>query len=170
MEEPLIQLNQALQRLIGLHRQLLETVRFEREAMVKADLHEIQETTLAKQALVEALQRAENERLRPIGLLAVAWKKSVKELTLTQIIQDIQGRDPKGAETLRTAQNALNILIQRISEQNKDNQEFVEKSIQHIHTMAKNVLGESVPRSNTYTSQGQRSNPVHGARLISKEI
>ena len=53
-----LQIYETLQRLTGLHRQLMDTVRMEREALVAADIKGIEDATLAKQALIEAIQDA----------------------------------------------------------------------------------------------------------------
>jgi hypothetical protein len=162
MEKPatpkIDQIYQALQRLIGLHRQLLDNVRLERKALVDADLKAIQEATVAKQALIEGIHQAEAAR-----------QKLVPAITLSALIMEIQGSDLKLSEQFRTAQNALTILIQRITEQNDDNRALVEKSLRHVNEMKKNVLGESVPKSNTYNQQGQKSGTARGARMLSRE-
>ncbi len=159
-----------LQKLIGLHRLLLENVRKEREALTNAELSAIQEITHAKEGLIESIRQEESKRLKYTGDLAIAWKRPLRELTLPNIIIAIQGNDPKSAELLRSGYNALSFLIQRIDEQNKSNQTLVETSLNHIQNMKNNVLGESMPRSNTYTQQGQKAVGVSGARLISKEV
>ena len=162
-------LHQSLQRLIGLHRQLLEAVRMEKQALIDADLKLIQDSTAAKQALIEGIRVAETERLKQTAELARKWKRRITELTLAEIAIAVQGYDPKVAEQLRTSSNALTILISRVLEQNRENATLVEKSLTHVEEMKRNVLGESVPRASTYTQNGQRSAPVSGARLISKE-
>ena len=81
----------------------------------------------------------------------------------------IQGKNPKQAEQLRTAHNTLTLLIKHIAEQNSENQKFVAESLAHIQAMKKNILGESVPKSSTYTAKGQKSGGMNGARLIEKE-
>ena len=169
MEKPLSEIYQVLQKLVGLHRQLMDTVRMERDALVQADLKSIRDATCAKQALIEAIKQAETVRIKLLGELALLWKKPIRELTLPQIIIAVQGSDLKGAEQLRSIFNTLTILVQRIREQNDDNRTFVECSLEHVNEMKQNILGASVPKSNTYTQQGQKSNPVSGARLISKE-
>ena len=169
MDKPLNDIYQVLQKLVGLHRQLLDTVRMEREALVQAELKAIQSATIAKQGLIEAIRHAEGERMQLIANLAQAWKRPMRALTLPQLIIEVQGRDIKTAELFRSTFNTLTLLIQRITEQNDDNRAFLEKSLMHVEAMKKNVLGESVPKSNTYTPKGQRSGPSNGARLISKE-
>lgn len=159
----------SLQKLIGLHRQLLEACRTEREALVLADLRKIEESTLGKQGLIDQIRQAEAQRIQAVGELAMLWKKPIRELSLPNIIIAIQGHDPKGAEQLRGNFNALTVLIQRITEQNEDNRGLVERSLAHVNDMKRNVLGEAVPKSDTYTPQGQRSGVTGGARLISHE-
>ena len=159
----------SLQKLTGLHRQLMETVRMEREALISADIRRIEEATVAKHALVDAIRQAESERIGCVADLAVELRRPLRELTLPAIIILVQGENPKRAEQLRTAFNALSLLIKRISEQNADNQKLVEESLIHVQEMKGNVLGETTPKANTYTAKGQRSGVQSGARLISKE-
>lgn len=162
-------LHQNLQRMIGLYRQLLDTVRMEHEALVQADLKNIQDTTLGKQALIEGIRATESDRLRIIGALAVEWKKPPRELTLSSVIVTIQGHDPKSAEQLRSAFNALTVLVKRVAEQNEENRGLVDRSLAHIHEMKRNVLGEAEPRSGGYDQKGRRSGKLGASRLLSKE-
>ena len=161
---------ESLQKLVGIHRQLMDIVRAEREALVQADIKEIQNITAIKQGLVEEIHHVEAERVRVVGELAIAWKVSPQELTLPKIIIQVQGKNLKFAEQLRTTFNTLTVLIQRITEQNNHNKKFLESSIAHIDQMKKNVLDESASQTNTYTQQGQRSTPSGASRLISKEV
>ena len=148
----------------------MDIVRMEREALVQADVRGIQEATVAKQAMIEGIQRAETERLKALSELAVLWKRPMRDLTLPAIIVTIQSLDPKFTEQLRSAYNALTILIKRITESNKDNQVLVERSLENIHHMKQNILGESVPKASTYTQNGQKVNQTtSGPRFVSKE-
>ncbi len=169
MEKPLQNIYQNLQTLTGLHRQLLETVRIEREALVQADLLGIQKAISSKQALLESIHQTEMARLKLMTDLSIHWKQPFRQLTLTYLIIQIQGDDPKGAEQFRSLLNALTVLIQRITAQNKDNKNLVECSLGHVHQMKKNSLAETTPRSSTYTSQGQRAQGAPAQRFLSRE-
>lgn len=169
MEKPLEQIYQHLQRLIGLHRQLLDVVRVEREALIQAEVIGIQEATLAKQAAIEAIQRAETERLKSIAELAILWKQPVRELTLGVIITRLEPFDQRQAEQFRSAQATMNLLIRQASEQNEDNRALVSRSLDHINQMKQNVLGESSPQAGTYNQQGAKNRGSGASRLISKE-
>ncbi len=170
MEKYLTEIHQSLQALIGLHRQLLETVRREREALTQADLSGIQEATFAKEALIEQIRNVDAARTRSLAELALSLKRPMRELTLTNIVISVQTMFPKHADQLRSSYNALQVLTDRISEQNGYNRELIERSLEHVHNMKQNVLGESVPASSTYSAQGQKVNRgASGARLISQE-
>lgn len=162
-------LQASLQKLIGLHRQLMDFVRTEKDALVQADLRTIQEVTGSKQVLIESIRQEESNRLKHVAELAMCWKRPLRDLSLSQIAVEIQGVDPKGAEQLRSAFNALTILIKRVSDQNRENSRLVEKTLEHLNAMKKNVLGEATPASATYTQQGTRASGTSGSRLISKE-
>jgi hypothetical protein len=170
VEKALNDIQQALQKLIGLHRQLLETVRMEHDALVQADVKGVEEAVFAKQALIAGIRQAEAERIRALAELALALKKPLKDLGLTQLIIEVQGRDPRTAEQLRSAFNALTILIKRATEQNGENRALVERSLEHVNAMKKNVLGEARPNTAVYDQKGQRSTGQGGSRLLSKEI
>lgn len=170
MEQKFVQIHQCLQKLIGLHRQLLELVRQEREALVAADLNRIQECVFGKEALLDQLRSEEAARMKVIAELSVMMRKPIAELTLTRLILDAQGIRMDLSEQLRSSFNMLQVLIQRITEQNAQNGALVEKSLSHVDQMKQNVLGETVPAATTYGSSGKRVNrSTSGARLISQE-
>jgi len=170
VEKQVLEIYQAIQKLIGLHRQLLEVVRAERETLIAAETRAIEEITSLKQGLIGEIRAAESSRIAATQQLAQLWRKEPSELTLSNLIIVVQGRDLKLAEQFRTSLNAITILIDRITEQNDANRALVERSLEHVHEMKKNILGETVPNSQTYGPQGQKSPGMQGARLISKEI
>lgn len=163
------QLHQSLQKLIGLYRQLLETVRQERDALLSVEIKAVQDATYAKEALIESIKQTEAGRMKILGDLALAWRKPLRELTLSNVIIVVQGEDLKAADQLRSDQNTLQMLMQRTSEQNANNREICERALSHLGVMKKNVLGEGAPRTDVYSPQGQRVNAPTQSRLISRE-
>jgi flagellar biosynthesis/type III secretory pathway chaperone len=170
VEKSVENIYQLLQKLTGLHRQLLESMRIERDSLVQADLKAIQTVTSAKQALIEEIHQTEQLRLTHINELAHLWKKKRQDLTLSKVIIEVQGKDPAKAEQLRSVSNALTILIQRIKAQNSENEAFISKSLEHINQMKTNILGEVIPKSNTYTPSAQKAKAPQTTRLISREV
>jgi flagellar biosynthesis/type III secretory pathway chaperone len=159
----------SLQRMIGLHRQLYEICKQERVAYVAADVKAITEQTQAKELVIETIRQAEADRIRASTKLAIEWSVPLASLTLTYIVQELEPRNAKLAESFRSALTALTVLIDRAKKQNASNRELLERSLEHVHAMKKNVLGEAVPASDTYGNQGQKVAQTGGARLLSTE-
>lgn len=162
-----------LQKLIGIHRQLLETVRQEHEAIANALPKDLQEAVYAKEALIEGIRQQELLRQSIVGKIALQWNRPLEEITLSLIVLEVQNQDAKFSELLRSSQTALKMLAERVIEQNSYNRELLQKSLDHVHEMKRNVLGESKPKSQTYTAQGRKSlvgEQNNNARLISKEV
>lgn len=158
-----------LSRMLGLHRQLYETCKLERDAFIAADVKLITEQTHAKELIIETIRQAEAERIRISTFIALDWKVPLKDLTLNYIIREVEPRDAERAERFRSALTALTVLIERAKKMNDSNRELVEKSLEHVNAMKKNVLGEAVPATDTYGNQGQKLPNTSGARLLSTE-
>ena len=158
-----------LQRMIGLHRQLYETCKLEREAFIAADVKLITEQTHAKELIIETIKQTESERIRISLFLSVEWTVPVKDLTLNFIIREIEPKESATAERFRSALTALTVLIERAKKINESNREFVERSLEHVNEMKRNVLGEATPATDTYGNQGQKLAQTGGARLLSTE-
>jgi flagellar biosynthesis/type III secretory pathway chaperone len=157
--------------MIGFHKQLWDQVRQEREALVQADHKVLQEITLAKRGLVETIRAHEEQRLGLILQLARCWRRPPEELSLSEIIATIQTREPRLADSLRSAQNALRVLAERVIQQNESNRQLVENSIRHVDAMKKNILGEVDPKAVGYDLHGQRGPGAQAgqARFLSRE-
>ena len=169
MDKAITELHQILQRLIGLHRQLLDITRREKTALLEMNLKEVQENTFDKEATLYSVHQAETERQRKISEIAILTKTPVEELTIQKLVIQVQGSDIKMAEQLRTTANALTVLIDRIKDQNKENSRLVEQSLIHIREMKRNVLGESQRGSETYGAKGQKVTPSSESRLLKGE-
>jgi flagellar biosynthesis/type III secretory pathway chaperone len=172
MEKTIESLNELvtrLQKLLSLHRQLLESIRAEREALLAVDVRKIHEITLEKQAILQQVLAAEQARLSICRLVAVQLNASA-DASLGQIILQSQSVSLKVSEQLRSVQYALVHLVGRIQEQNASNQQLVASSLEHVNQMKRNVIGESMPKSETYSPTGHRHIAPAQSRLISTEI
>ena len=170
MEASLKQIHEILQRMIGFHRNLLDLVRQQREAIAQAELSRIQEITGSQEFLIENIRLAEAERVRELTGLALVIRRPLKDLTIGELVLLAQSDHPKLSASLQTDRNTLQILVQRIEEQNRYNAALIQDSLGHVQRMKLNVLGEGVPKSDLYTAKAQRSAPIQGARLISTEL
>jgi len=169
MDRYLEPLYACLQRMVGLHRQLYETCKLEREAFVSADVKLITEQTHAKELIIETIRQTEAERIRISTFVSADWKVKLSDLTLNFIIREVEPRDPATSEKFRSSLTALTVLIERAKKLNEANRELVEKSLEHVNAMKKNVLGEALPATETYGNLGQKLPNTAGARLLSTE-
>jgi len=154
---------------MGLYHQLLDSVRTERGALVQADLKSIHEATGVKEALLAMIQQSELKRIQIVEAISADWIEPAQGLTLTRIIERVQGENLKLADQLRSVFNALTVLVGRVRESNVENQRLVEESLKHVNVMKKNVLGEGQPGGPAYDRQGQRKAGAGGARFIAQE-
>ncbi len=170
MENKLEDLIQILNRILGSHRQLLEAVRREREVLISMEMPRIQAMTHFKEGLVVEVQGLESERLKLMAGLAVELKMPEKELSLQQIILAVEPRFSHLASKLRTALNALTLIIQRIQEQNQSNEALIQNTLNHLRQMNQNVKGEATSKSSLYTQKAQRSAGFLPPQYISQEV
>ena len=170
MERPLVQIYEILQKMVGFHRKLLDITNAERDAIVHANVEDLQKILTLKQSIIDSIHEAEQTRVKATSELATLWSRSPNDLTLKNIIGKVHSVDPKFGEQLRSTFHALTEYIQRVMDQNSDNRSFLEKSLDHNQKMRRNVLGESSQKGSTYTQQGQHLRPNPGSRFISKEV
>ncbi len=167
-----VKLHEALQDLIGLHRQLYEVIKQENEALMNADVKATYEAAASKEALIHWIYQSEMSRQAVVYALAQAEGLSSFTPSLKELILHFQSKDPDASNQLQTNLNTLSVLVDRIQRQNKQNGSLVENSLKHIHNMKKNIFGEVSP-AKTYNQQGQKNQVSAGAdgpRLISKEV
>lgn len=169
MLENLEALYQILYTLVGHHRKLLELVRIEKEAILDCDLSKIQDFTFQKEAFVQMIQEAEHSRLRVSKTLLDHFQGALAELTLPSLVKQIQGVEPEMANKLSSIHSTLKLLIKRISEQNIENNRYVEHSLEHLQKMRENTLG-SLQESNVYNRTGKKEDARGEAKLISQKI
>lgn len=141
-----------LLELIRLHRLLGDAVREEREALVSADVKAIESHLQRKQEWINRIRQVEFDR-----------KKRAGDLSWPEIVQS--------AGELLPAWNQLKTLVQEVLDQNNSNGRLLEKSIEHVQQMKKNILGKTIPKSAMYSQQGQKiaGHPL-SPRFLSTEI
>ncbi|MFN7684400.1 MAG: flagellar export chaperone FlgN [Oligoflexia bacterium] len=170
MEKNLTDLYQQLQKLLTLHRQLLETLRLEREALVAANIAQIEDMALAKQAVLDQIERADTLRRKLSDSLAASVSIEPARLKLSQVAIIAQGIQVRLGEQFRSVQQALSHVLTKVEEQGEYNRQLVEQSLETVVQMKRNILGAEAPRAGTYSPRGQQATNNTGARLLSKEI
>ena len=87
-------LHESLQELIGLHRQMYETVKLENEAITNADLKLTYDATATKETLIHWIHRAEIGRQAIVYTLAQDEKLSTTAPSLRELILYFQTSAP----------------------------------------------------------------------------
>lgn len=171
MEGILDQIVESLQKQLGLHRNLFECLRLEKEALQSFQSARIQERTLEKESILHAIQESERARAKLVLEWTAVSGKPEPAITVTEIIERIQGRYLPQAEKLKAVQSSLSLLLQRLIQVNEDNRSLVESGLKHVQEMKRNVLGASAPQGSGYTQRGTRALPDSATegRLLSGE-
>ncbi|MGE4232177.1 MAG: flagellar protein FlgN [Bacteriovoracia bacterium] len=157
----------ALDKLIGLHRALLELLVQEYSYVVTAQTEQLVEVTQSKQQVLGEILNAEHLRIeaasRLLKTLGLPSTASISEIN--QKIGDKEARD------LNLQKEVLTELILRSKEQNKINMEFVRQSLDRIDVLKRNALGVNNTSNENYSDAGKRQPiPTHGGRLLSTEV
>lgn len=159
-----------LRELVGHYRELLEVVRFEKEALVDADLKRIHEMTQRKEYVLEVIRQAELARITESESYFAQKRIPKEKHSLSRMVQEVQATDLKAAEELSQLAATLAILIKRIQEQNQYNQQLVVRSIVHIENMKANIMGEADQKTGTYGQKGTKQGSSVAPRFVSQEV
>ncbi len=176
MEHAALQeISSVLLELVGAHHELLGVVRSENEALVQADISSVQEASAQKQKTVDRIRRTEAVRVSCMARLARSWKKP-SDLSMTSLLQSIREINEEGMpgisavrQSLESSFETLMRVIPLITQQNTSNQLLVEKSLEHIQSMKRNLLGGSEPASRNYSSEGKKVSSSTSPRFVSRE-
>jgi flagellar biosynthesis/type III secretory pathway chaperone len=169
MEKILSELYLQLQKLLTLHRQLLDLLRAERQALVDADPAKIEELALSKQGLLDQIALADESRRKLVSSVAAAARLPAETVALSRVAIVAQGLQVKLGEQFRSVQQALSHILTKVEEQGAYNRALVEQSLERLVQMKRNIVGSEAPKSGTYSASGQQAAPGSGARLISRE-
>ena len=158
----------SLEKLVALHRNLIDLLREEFVHMVAVDLTGVSETARAKEAVLTELWNLEQLRIRSATNLANALGLDAPDVSLLKIAEQLSA--PEG-ERLRVLRTALNMLVVQSKELNNKNMVFAQSSLSRIEVMKRNALGLSnTAKKENYSNSGVRQ-PIaeQGGRLLSTE-
>lgn len=171
MDAVLRELAQNLQKQLGLHRELLENLRREHQALLNAEKREIQEITYAKEIVLATLGQVERDRMSLMVRLTDGRLIKATPQSVTEVILAVQGEHAPLAESLRSTGQALRILIERITKVNQENAHLAQNALKHLDQMKTNVLGEAQRKAETYTDRGSKqTGQARESRLLSAEV
>ena len=160
------ELNNNLENLVKVYRSLLETVRREKEILVASKLDELNENNKAKDAILVRIRSIENARMKCARDLAAHVGADVEQPRLLDIANNAV---TEWQDRLRNAHSVLELLIRRVGEVNKQNEELVQSALATI-TGAMDEIRDGLKPKTTYARQGQIATAkTEGGNLVRKE-
>lgn len=155
--------DKAFQRLIAnledltkLYRTLLDVVRKEKEYLVEANIEKLEENNGIKEDILYKIRGQDSFREKYAKEFAIAIGADTHNPRLLELAK-VVGNNPEGAR-LRSMHAALEMLVGRISQMNKDNEAFAQAALNTLNG-AIGEIKDSVSGKKTY---GQKGKMTHG--------
>ncbi len=155
-----------LEELTKQYRLLLDLVRKEKQILIDANVELINESNLQKEVLVSKIQELDALRISFANELAQKLNIPNNEVRLLNISRQLGGAD---GDKLRSQHAALELIIKRLSELNKENSIYAESALRNVGHALDNIK-ETLMGQKTYQNKGkyQQSGEKSG-HLVSKE-
>jgi hypothetical protein len=156
-----------LDKLVLLHRNLIDALQEEYSHMGNVDVKSLQEVARTKEALLNEIWNCENSRIRSAEELCFFLEIPIQNATVSSIALQLSHTQ---SEILKNYRTVLDMLVAQTKELNKRNQAFAEQSLVRIEEMKRNVLGLNNNNQENYSSSGTRQTLNQtGGRLLSTE-
>ncbi|MGZ3771708.1 MAG: flagellar protein FlgN [Bdellovibrio sp.] len=156
-----------LEELTKIYRSLLDIVRKEKELLLTADREALEESNRLKEDLLFKLRAQDALRSRYAMDLATMVGADVENPRLLELAQKLAGTP--AADRLRTQHSALDMLIRRITEINKENEEYTKSALGTLNG-ALNDIKDTLSGKKTYGGKGQyKTGPQVAGNFVSKE-
>lgn len=156
-----------LEELTKIYRALLDVVRKEKEILIRADREALEENNTVKEDLLFKLRAQDSLRSRYAMDLATVVGADAENPRLLELAQKLAGHP--AADRLRTQHAALDMLIKRITEINKENEEYTQSALKTLNGALDNIK-ETLSGKKTYERKGQyKSGPQVSGNFVSKE-
>lgn len=155
-----------LEELIKLYRVLLDTVRKEKEYLIAADGEKIAELNQSKENLLHKVRTQENIRLRYAKEAAAEVGADPEAPRLLEIAQKYGGVE---GDRLRHIHSTLDLLLKRLSEINKENQQYAEKGLNTLTGALEEVKDTLTGKAGYGKSASKERGPEKTGNLVSRE-
>ena len=137
------------------HTALLDATFDEYSLLLSSDVDSLEKKIAEKNKIIEKIGWLEKERQKIVELVVVEKGKKIGSMAdLVQILKQYEKDDGDGGHLERFNKLLIDI-IEKIQEQNKKNQLFINKAISSLNEMRSGIMGE---RSySTYNSRGEQA-------------
>lgn len=165
-ERSYLKLLSNLEDLTKLYRSLLEMVRKEKEIYVKADLNDLHEINQNKETLLMKIKMVDTLRMKHAQELATILLADPENPRLLELAKRIGGEQ---GDRLRSLHSALDILLKRLTDINKENEEYAQRALATL-SGAMNNIKETLAPKKTYAKHGQlKTGPEVAGNFVKKE-
>lgn len=148
------------------YRQLLELIRKEKEHLIKSEIEKIEECTKQKELFLLRLKSLDALRAKYASDLAGQLGLDPAQPRLLELARKIGG---SRADKLRSVHSALEILIKKIPELNRENEIYAQTALAHLKGALDNVR-ETLSGPSSYKREGLKNRGVEAAgSLIRRE-
>ncbi len=163
-----LELEKNLHHLVRVYRLLFETVRTEKAVLLGADLHVLSSLNEKKELLLKKINELETKWMHVATEMQTQFALPAQTPRLLDIASAFDGVKKDKLLRFRTV---LNLLIERTSKINKQNDQLAQSALLHI-TGAMQSFTETLNKKSTYEKKGKRSDSSKetSGRLVSKEV
>lgn len=155
-----------LDDLVKNYRSLLDLIRKEKDLLIAADIEKLIESNKSKEALLYRLKGLDSGRERYAEELAYQINADTKSPRLLELAQKIGGT---AGDKLRNIHSTLDILIKRLTELNKENEEYAQSALQNLNGAVGNIK-DTLSGKKTYEKKGKMAyGPEKAGNFVSKE-
>lgn len=149
------------------YRSLLELVRKEKEILLKADREALDENNRLKEDMLFKLRSHDALRSRYASELASQVGADHENPRLLEIAQKMG--PGAHSDRLRTQHATLDLVIRRITEINKENEEYAQSALKNLGGALNDIKG-TLSGKKTYSGKGQyKAGPEQSGHFVSKE-
>lgn len=163
------ELEYALEKLIALHRSLVDLLAEEYAHMIALDIKGLAEAAQTKEVLLSEIMN--HEELRLSAALELAKKLNASPETAQSLSALSKYLSQSDATRVMQLGSVLTMIVTQAKDLNVKNMAFAETSLERIEQMKRNALGQNnnAPKEN-YANTGMRQ-PINeqGGRLLSTE-
>jgi flagellar biosynthesis/type III secretory pathway chaperone len=140
-----------LENLVKVYRALLDVVRREKEILVASKLDELNENNKSKDAMLVRIRSLENQRMKCARDLALGVGADSEQPRLLDIANFC---GIEWSNRLRNMHSVLDLLIRRVADVNRQNEELVQAALTNITGAMEAIRDGLRPKSAVYGPKG----------------
>lgn len=149
------------------YRQLLDLVRKEKQLLIDANTDLINECNLQKEILLNKIQELDVLRLNYANKVAENLNIPLADARLLNIANHIGGAH---GDKLRSQHSALEMILKRLAELNKENAIYAEAALQSVGKALDSLKDTLMGGQKTYQNKGKyQQGADKSGHLVSKE-